>query len=266
MRRAFTLIELLVVISIIALLIGILLPSLGSARLAARVIACGSRLQQIGIGTSQYLVDHRDALPQLLVDTGGPEPSPVGSLFAGKKGRLPFFGINEFGAERRPLNRYLVSGTPIPDSADAVAEVEEFESPLDRGAGNTGVPIPEFASTESMYDLIGASYALNDHAPDEVPGIDAVPTLVPPTGGRMPRIDNTTKTLVVTTHTGYNFDDAGDRETRWFRGRGPGAEISANMLFADFHVGLRLPVEPGEVTTPDYTFLPSPGWTGFARD
>lgn len=57
-RRGFTLIELLVVISIIALLIAILLPALGSARTAARQVACQSNLRQIGIAYVAYQNDN----------------------------------------------------------------------------------------------------------------------------------------------------------------------------------------------------------------
>ena len=59
-ERAFTLIELLVVISIIALLIGILLPALGAARKTARSLVCSSNARSIALANTIYAVDNAD--------------------------------------------------------------------------------------------------------------------------------------------------------------------------------------------------------------
>ena len=67
---AFTLIELLVVIAIIAILAGMLLPTLNRAKEGGRRMHCTGNLRQIGLGIQMYRDENGDRPPLYLVNPG----------------------------------------------------------------------------------------------------------------------------------------------------------------------------------------------------
>ena len=72
---AFTLIELLVVIAIIALLVSILVPTLGAARESARRVYCQNNMRTMGLGVNQYIGDNTEYIPPLVYGNGGANPT-----------------------------------------------------------------------------------------------------------------------------------------------------------------------------------------------
>ena len=82
-RSGFTLVELLVVIGIIALLIGILLPSLGRAREAAKAVKCGSNLRQISEAYFLYAAEHKDVPAPGVTLPDGPSSKAVNGYVVG---------------------------------------------------------------------------------------------------------------------------------------------------------------------------------------
>ena len=62
-RRAFTLVELLVVVGIVALIVGILLPTMSRARGQARSTACVANLRQLALAAQHYALHNGGRFP-----------------------------------------------------------------------------------------------------------------------------------------------------------------------------------------------------------
>jgi prepilin-type N-terminal cleavage/methylation domain-containing protein/prepilin-type processing-associated H-X9-DG protein len=186
----FTLIELLVVVSIIALLVAILLPSLSRAREQAKLTACIAHLKGVATASVTYssedpqeqsipvhpvLYDKYASLTKIWVAT---------LAYGGKSGAGRWDGNQWYwgtpmgrGPASRPLNRTIYKGgftdyAPPPyggyqqgdilDKArsDRKLKLDQFRCPSD--TGYTGLHWLEWrASGLSSYDYFGTSFHAN---------------------------------------------------------------------------------------------------------
>lgn len=238
----FTLIELLLVIAIVALLVGILLPSLGSARRAAQQTACASNLKQIGIMSSQYANDQKSWFPFMPI-------SSTGSMTSFKQGNASNPIDPSTGARVRSLG----------DTYQSAGGLAGFFSLFQNPDGGDGTPTGQmgYAPTQA------------GRGPDTSVYNSPVHNLFP---GQVSRNQFAAGTVDAPILRGY-LDGFGalvcqsDREDRWFGyGNSAGIGTNHNNFGALITRPAKIPRAPGRETEVVSYNLSYMYYTGFKQD
>lgn len=157
-RRAFTLIELLVVIAIIALLIGILLPALGSARVSAWAVIASSNARSVLTADTIYTGSNRGYHPPSYVY--GEDQDGFGWTFEMQRDSHP-----------APRNGYIHWSYALFDNGEIPQNAFESPAVTSRGAPRTN-PGPDVQNWE----------------PEQVNALDQPEGAIAPIDRQVPRL------------------------------------------------------------------------------
>ncbi|HMB95815.1 MAG TPA: prepilin-type N-terminal cleavage/methylation domain-containing protein [Tepidisphaeraceae bacterium] len=220
-RAGFSLVELLVVIGIIAILIGLLLPTLTRARKQANSVACQSNLRQLGIILQTYVNENRGWLFPV-----GP-PDPITHV-------LKTLGDNVTPDDRWPMH---VAGfgirAPNPLPYNPAAYNPNVYDPIHFNPEPFTPKILKCPSDQEPYEA--HSYLLNQHLADEriragsknFGGLTSSEVIV--AGEKLTNVRDY-----------YMEKDEFDRIVEQYR---HGLQLGSNYLYLDGHVGTVLPRE-----------------------
>ena len=144
-RGGFTLIELLVVIAVIAILMGLLLPSVQQAREAARRTQCKNNLKQIGLALHNYLSTNSVFPPSYCIGAA------KGGTWSIHARILPFLDQ----ANAYTLADLTVGYSDVPNSTNGItAQFLPFNRcPSEQNGMNSGPALPSFFPPNYAYNL-----------------------------------------------------------------------------------------------------------------
>lgn len=235
-RRGFTLIELLVVISIIALLIGILLPALGQAREAAQSVKCMAYLRGIGQAITLYAEDADGRLVPSELHRGGGWIDTWSTMM---------INAQLLDAPRTGSQSDYAEGDHLFRCPSGIAESNSFRVPLTRFDPNGARATPNYsapAGEEAYYigNWFGANGThTNPGANDaQTPFVRVNILASNPPWRRLERVRTPSNAFAI--YDGWYYHNNGGSWPRV----GFGEQISArhagqtrtNMLFFDSHV------------------------------
>jgi prepilin-type N-terminal cleavage/methylation domain-containing protein/prepilin-type processing-associated H-X9-DG protein len=171
--RAFTLIELLVVISIIAVLIGLVLPALAGVRKESRAVFCASNLRSVGQAMTAYTASSGVFPPSYvygdaptgggwrMADQGGSNPAPLNGLVHWS------YNLVGIGESQVPDRAFQCPSTPKggAPASNPGADSQDWDSELaqvnDLGSSTPSEPPRNRQARRMAYTANGALVARN---------------------------------------------------------------------------------------------------------